>query len=207
VLRLDHVVYAVADLEATAKRWRRELGLDSAEGGRHAGWGTANRIVPLGESYVELIGVVDDVEARSSTFGRTMLDRVTGGDGWFMIVASADHLDAVAARLGLEVTPGSRLRPDGIEVRWRAAGFEDPRREPWMPFFIQWDVPPERHPGRLRAAHGTRVRGLSWVEVAGDAERLRAWLGDEELPIRVVQGSPGIRAVALARAGGELVIS
>lgn len=207
MIRLDHVVYSVADLDAAAVRFRRELGLDSVEGGRHAGWGTANRIVPLGETYLELIGVVDEEEARGSSFGQTMLDRVARGDSWYMVVVSTDDLDGIAARLGLEVTPGARRRPDGAEIRWRAAGFEDPRREPWMPFFITWDVPPDLHPGRLRAAHGTRVEGISRVEVGGDAERLRDWLGEAELPIRVVDGPPGVRAVALARGDAELVIA
>jgi hypothetical protein len=49
-------------------------------------------------------------------------------------------------------------------------------------------------------------RGLSWVEVGGDAERLRDWLGGEELPIRVVDGVPGVRRVAITTSDGELVI-
>lgn len=48
--RIDHVIYAVGDLEADAARFRDELGLESVVGGRHPGWGTANRIVPLGSS-------------------------------------------------------------------------------------------------------------------------------------------------------------
>jgi hypothetical protein len=44
------------------------------------------------------------------------------------------------------------------------------------------------------------------VDVGGDAPRLREWLGGQELPIRVVDGVPGIRAVVLSTANGELVI-
>jgi hypothetical protein len=39
-------------------------GLASIEGGRHPGWGTANRIIPLGDAYIELVTVVDDEEAQ-----------------------------------------------------------------------------------------------------------------------------------------------
>ncbi len=49
MLRLDHVVFAVPDLDEAAVRFRGEFGLDSTEGGRHERWGTANRIVPLGD--------------------------------------------------------------------------------------------------------------------------------------------------------------
>ncbi|MCI0636980.1 MAG: VOC family protein [Actinobacteria bacterium] len=207
MLRLDHVVYAVRDLDQAASRFREEFGLDSSIGGRHQGWGTANRIVPLGDQYVELIGVVDADEAARTVFGRQVLERVEDGDGWFAIVAAADDVGAEADRLNLPVHAGSRERLDGEVVRWRMAGLEDPVREPWMPFFITWDVPAELHPGRVRAGHGVRAEAIAWVEIGGDEARLREWLGGEELPIRVGSEAPGIGRVAIATAGGgELVI-
>jgi hypothetical protein len=206
VLRIDHPVRAVADLDRAASRWREELGLDSTAGGRHPGWGTANRIVPLGDAYVELIAAADPEASGASAFGRSVIEAASGGERWLTFAAAADDLDAVAARLGLEVTEGSRERPDGTTLRWRSAGLEDPRREPWMPFFISWEVPPDLHPGRTRAGHGIRAEGIARIDVGGDAARLEQWLGGAALPIRVVDGPPGVRAVALAVAGGELVI-
>jgi hypothetical protein len=206
MLRLDHVVYAVRDLDEAAVRFREGFGLDSTEGGRHERWGTANRIVPLGDQYVELVAAVDETVAALTGFGRGVLERASDGGGWFTIAAVAEDLDAVAARLGLEIGSGSRTRPDGETLRWRSAGLDDPRREPLMPFFLAWDVPDELHPGRARAGHGIRAEGIAWVEVGGDAERLRDWLGGEELPIRVVDAVPGIHRVALSTADGELVV-
>jgi hypothetical protein len=206
VLRLDHVVYAVPDLDEAAVRFRKEFGLDSTEGGWHERWGTGNRIVPLGDQYLELVDAVDKPTAAETAFGRGVLERAAGGGGWFTIAAVADDLDAVASRLGIEVGSGSRTRPDGQTVRWRMAGLDDPRREAWMPFFLIWDVPDELHPGRARVGHGVRATGLAWVEVGGDAERLRTWLGGDELPIRVTDGEPGIHRVAISTADGELVI-
>lgn len=75
-----------------------------------------------------------------------------------------------------------------------------------MPFFIAWDVTPEFHPGRARAGHGVKVRGIGRVEVGGDRAALDAWLGGEDLPIRTVDGPTGIRSVALATPEGELMI-
>ena len=206
MLRLDHVVYAVHDLDEAAVRFREEFGLDSTEGGRHERGGTANRIVPLGEQYVELVAVVDRSAAAETAFGRGVLERAAGGGGWFTIAAVADDLDAVASRLGLQVGSGSRVRPDGETVRWRMTGLDDPRREPWMPFFLAWDIREELHPGRARAGHGVRAEGLAWVEVGGDAERLRDWLGGEDLPIRVTNRPPGVHRVAIVTADGESVI-
>ena len=205
MLRLDHVVYAVPDLDEAAVRFREEFGLDSTEGGRHERWGTANRIVPLGDQYLELVAAVDEPMAGQTAFGRGVLERAAGGGGWFTIAAVADELDAVASRLGLAVTAGARTRPDGETVRWRMAGLDDPRHEPWMPFFLAWDVSDELHPARAWVGHGVRPTGIAWVEVGGDAERLRTWLGGDELPIRVTDGEPGINRVAISVAD-ELVI-
>ena len=206
MLRLDHVVYAVPDLDEAALRFRGEFGLDSTEGGRHERWGTANRIVPLGDQYLELVAAVDEPMAAETAFGRGVLERAARGGGWFTIAAVADDLGAVATRLRLEVGSGSRTRPDGQTVRWRMAGLDDQRREPWMPFFLTWDVRDELHPGRARAGHGVRATGLGRVEVGGDAERLRTWLGGDELPIRVTDDEPGIHRVAISTPDGELVI-
>jgi hypothetical protein len=206
MLRLDHAGYAVRDLDEAAVRFREAFGLDSVEGGRHVGLGTTNRIVPLGPHYLELIGVVDRPEAEANAFGRSVIERTAEGDGWLLVVVSSDDVEAEAKRLGLEVRAGARARPDGSEVQWRMAGIDDPRREPWMPFFITWEIPDELYPGRQRAGHGVRVRGISWVEVAGDAERLDTWLGGAEVPLRVTDGDPGIHRVAIETFDGELVI-
>ena len=206
MLRVDHVVYAVRDLDDAAAGFREAYGLDSVAGGRHDRWGTANRIVPLGDDYVELVAAIDRDAAAASGFGRAVIERADAGGGWVTFAVATDDLDAIASRLGLEVTAGSRTKPDGTVLRWRGAGLDDPRREPSMPFFLAWDVPGELHPGRARAGHGVRARAIAWVEVGGDAERLRSWLGGEELPIRVTDGEPGIRRVAIATSDAELVI-
>ena len=206
MLRLDHVAYAVPDLDEAAVRFREELGLDSTDGGRHEQWGTANRIVPLGDQYLELVAAMDERVAAETAFGVGVLERVARGGGWFTIAAVAEDLDAVASRLGLEVGSGSRIRPDGQTIRWRMAGLDDLRREPWMPFFLAWDVIDELYPGRARAGHGVCATGIAWVEVGGDAERLRTWLGADELPIRLTDGEPGIHRVAVATVDGELEI-
>jgi len=207
MLRLDHVVYATGDRDEAAVRFREEFGLDSAVGGRHERWGTANRIVPLGDEYLELISAVDEATASANGFGRDVLELAASGGGWLTIAAATDDIEPIASRLGLVVGNGSRTRPDGEVVRWRMAGLEDPRRDPWMPFFLTWDIPIELRPGRARAGHGVRAGGIAWVEVGGDAERLREWLGGEELPIRVVEAAPGIHRVAISTADGELVVS
>jgi hypothetical protein len=205
VYSIDHVVLAVPDLDRAGERLHREHGLASVAGGAHPRWGTGNRIVPLGDSYVELIAVVDHEVGSATPLGRALLASSDGGrDRWFAVCLSDTELEVTARRLGLHVASGSRSRPDGVELRWRGAGIDDEARDAWLPFFIAWDVPAELHPGRTAIRHEVDVAGIASVEIAGDAVRLREWLGPEGdgLPIDVSDGEPQIRAVNLSLRDG-----
>jgi Glyoxalase-like domain len=59
-LELDHVLIATPDLEAAAAELDDRYGLTNVPGGRHPRWSTANRIVPLGDTYLELVAVVHE---------------------------------------------------------------------------------------------------------------------------------------------------
>jgi hypothetical protein len=207
MLRIDHVVLAVRDLDTSAARLWEEHGLRFASGGRHPRWGTGNMIAPLGRDYIELLGVVDEEIGSGTVLGRTLMDLSEDGDRWFSVCLADDEIGATAARLGLEVQPGARTRQDGTEVRWRGAGIEERGEDLWLPFFISWEVPVGHHPGAAPAEHRVPVEGIAWVEVGGDDARLREWLGGADVPIRVVDGDPRVHAVGLRlRDGGEIAL-
>ncbi len=206
MLWIDHVVVAVEDLDAAAVRWREGFGLDSIEGGVHPAWGTGNRIVPLGATYVELIAVVDPVTAATTGLGRRVGEAAARGGGPLVWCLGTDDITGVAGRLGLAVSGGSRRRPDGVELRWRSAGLEAALLESWRPFFISWEVAPEAHPGRGIVEHRVGSPGIGWVEVACEPSALVAWLGDEGLPVRLVPGRAGLRGFGLSRTGGTIEI-
>jgi hypothetical protein len=202
LLTIDHVVMAVGDLDVAGDRLLADHGLVSVPGGRHPAWGTANRIVPLGATYIELLAAVDPDVAPTSEVGRTVASLAAGGDRWFALCLADDDLDATARRLGLTVVTGARERLDGAVVRWRSCGFEDdPERASRLPFFIEWDVPPELHPGRMDVAHHVSVTDIAWIEM-GDDGYLASWLEEVDLPIRIAGGSLGLRAVSLSTADG-----
>jgi hypothetical protein len=206
VPRIDHVVYAVRELDAAALGWETEHGLRSVPGGVHPRWGTANRIVPLGADYLELITVADPVVAAESVLGRALLSLLEEGGGWFSVCVADEDIAGTAARLGLAVEPGSRTRPDGRVVAWRGAGIDAPGRSPDLPFFIAWDVEPALHPGAAEVVHPCGASGIAAVEVTGDPAAVRAWLG-HDLPIEVRPGPPAVRAVRLRTPRGELRVS
>jgi hypothetical protein len=196
-------VFAVRDLDTAAARWDEDYGLASTPGGRHPRWGTANRIVPLGPDYLELISVVEPDVAVETVLGRALLHLTADGDRWFSLCLSDDDIESTAARLHLTVESGTRMTPEGTELRWLGAGIDADEREPWLPFFIAWDVPPELHPGRTPVRHRVEVAGIASAEISGDPVRLRDWLGGADMPVRVIEGPPGLRSVSLRRAGGE----
>jgi hypothetical protein len=189
-MELDHVLIAVDDLEAAAKEVEERLGLASVAGGRHHCLGTANRIVPLGETYLELVAVVDDAEAAASGFGSW----VGGGEhprllGWCL---RTDDLDAVAGRLSLTIADGARARPDGTVLRWRMAGLERSAEEPSLPFFIEWGAGTP-YPGEALTQSAT----IDEVRPRGDPDRIAHWIGGANIPPSVIEGDPALLAVVL----------
>lgn len=198
---IDHILIAVTDLVGAAQMVERHYGLASIEGGRHPGWGTANRIVPLGDAYLELVAVVDAAQARDSTFGRWILTAEPNGPrGW---AVRTDDIEAVARRLGLAVHAGSRTTPRGDVLRWRSAGLEQAIAERSLPFFIEWSKD-TRHPGTTAIRHPAGAAHLSRLEIQGDPRRLSDWLGGEELPIAVTAGAPSLSKIVISGDGREI---
>lgn len=185
-MRIDHVIYGTSDLDGAGARMEA-LGLQVRPGGVHDGQGTHNRIVPLGDTYLELMAISDPGEAAAHPFGRRVLDAIGKGDGLIGWAVRVDSVEAVAERLGTRV---STIRRAGLEGR--LTGVEEALDEPTLPFFIQ---------GTSRPGEGGSTP-LSFIEVAGDAERLNRWLDGTDLGVRVVDGAPAVRAVGL----GETIL-
>lgn len=173
-LRFDHVILAVADLDAAGELICAATGLVSVPGGRHKGLGTGNRIIPLGPDYIELMGIVDIDQAARSPLGRWVAGRLAIREGIAAFCLRTESIDAVGRRLRLKSEPMERTAPDGSSLGWRLAGLEAAMADPCKPFFIQWDVPPNKHPGRIVAEHQVTPLGISWVEVSGDPGVIRA---------------------------------
>ena len=175
-MRLDHVSYAAGPdgLEGTAERLGALLGESFVDGGLHPRFGTRNMVLPLAERmYVEVVAVLDHPASDKAPFGQAVRARSEVGGGWLGWVVAVDDIAGIETRLGRESVQGNRHRPDGVELRWRQIGVKGLQSDPQLPFFVQWQCPPEQHPG----AHSSgRVR-LSALEIAGDPGRVGDWLG------------------------------
>lgn len=191
-VRIDHVIYATADLDAAEAWVRDEVGLAAVPGGRHEGVGTHNRIVPLaGGAFLELLAVADPDEAERSPLGaalRAAIDRKDGLLGWAVAVPS---ITPVALRLGTAIATVGRHGMTAV-----LTGFAEALADPYLPFFI------ERRSMSEALPTGGAAPAISWIELAGEAARLTDWLAGAVVPVRWVAGEAGVRAVGIG--GREL---
>lgn len=186
-LEIDHVVFCVPDLEEAKEYLSRRYGFISHAGGRHPGHGTANRIVPLRESYLELVAVVDTAEATQSGFGSWVGDNATYPPAAHALCLRTNALDELCDRLGLEAVAMTRETPFGVTLSWRLAGLPEALAQ-HVPFFVEWDIPPESHPSRMEPGNPARI---DEVVLTGDIEVLREWTSDAS-GVSIEPGEPGI---------------
>ena len=162
---IDHIVYGVLDLEAGIADLERLLGIRAAVGGRHPGRGTHNALLGLGgPSYLEIIARDPDQDLPPGPLPFA-LETLTEARlvGWAIRARGIDAFVEEVRRSGYDpgpVTEMSRLRPDGVLLRWSLAR-DAPDRSFLVPFVIDWlDTahPAESAPtgvtlGRLSAVH------------------------------------------------------
>lgn len=151
---IDHIIIGVRDLEAAARQFGEKLGLLPSGGGIHPSGGTANRIIVIGDTYLELIAVRAPEEAQRST-----LERLAKGEGYLNFVLASSDIEADGAAMrwrGVSIfgpTPG-QLRSAGGRARgWSRIDVERPQLAQRYPFLIQHDSAGEER--RLRLAGWT----------------------------------------------------
>jgi hypothetical protein len=180
--QLDHVVYVVRGLEAAIDDHRRR-GFTVTPGGEHVNGVTHNALVPfIDGSYLELIGFRDLQRAPTNPWWKVAAD----GGGFAAFALLSDNLAADAAALGDLVMSGpqegGRIRPDGVELRWRTAVLKSP-----LPFVIEDLTARElRVPGGAAAEHANGATGIASVAIGavdiGDAEWRYAALRERGAP-------------------------
>lgn len=208
-MRLDHVSYAAEPdgLRATVERLSALIGEDFADGGVHPRFGTRNMLLPLtGGRYLEAVAVLDHPASDKVPFGQAVRARSEAGGGWLGWVVAVDDIAGTEARLGRESVPGNRRLPDGYDLRWRQIGVKGLQADPQLPFVVEWESPPERHPS-IGASGAVALQAL---EIAGSPERVEQWLGapagtalgDVEVEWVAEHGQPGVIAVHLSTPSG-----
>src|SRR4029077_7639969 len=147
--QLDHVVLVARDLNSAIADHRRR-GFTVTPGGEHADGATHNALITFVDgSYLEIVAFRDMARARTDRWCKIAAD----GGGLADFALLSDDLAADAAALAdLVKTPpkdGGRIRPDGIELKWRTAVLRAP-----LPFVIEDTTARDlRVPGGAAAEH------------------------------------------------------
>ena len=200
LLRLDHVVIAVRDLERATARYEAD-GFTVTAGGRHPGRNTSNALVVFEDgAYLELI-----TYSAPSPDERWWRELDAHGDGLVDFALLPHDLPAVVAQAqarGLvDITgplPGGRMRPDGVRVEWQTAR----QAQHDLPFLCA-DITPRvlRVPEGEARRHANGAVGIAEVKVAvvdieTSRRRYRALLGEDAVrESGVLLEGAGIRLV------------
>ncbi|MEE8497323.1 MAG: VOC family protein [Acidimicrobiia bacterium] len=165
MIEIDHVIVLVPDLDRAGDEFLDRFGLSSVPGGRHAGHGTGNRVVPLGPDYLELMAVVDSAEAAESPLGRWAAAHTTTDLTPAALCLRTDDIGSISAVLGEEPEAMSRRLPDGSVLSWHLAGLSGMLGPDNLPFFIEWHCDPADHPGATQVDHRIATSGITGVQI------------------------------------------
>lgn len=147
---LDHIIIGVNDLELATTIFSQKLGLAASGGGIHPSGGTANRIIVIGDTYLELITVRAPGEAQQS-----ILDRLAKREGYLNFVLSSNDIEAESKAMrsrGVSIIgpkEGQLRSADGRTRRWSRIDVERPDMVQPYPFLIQHDSTDEERRFRL----------------------------------------------------------
>lgn len=171
MLFFDHIAVAALTLEEGAAHVEAALGVPLQAGGKHARMGTHNRLLGLGDLYLEVIAT-DPAAPPPPTPRWFDLDRFTGPPRITNWIARCDDLEA-----DLAISPDGTGAPMSLErgdLRWRMAVPADGRlpHDGAFPALIQWEG--QLHPAARLTDRGVR---LTRLEIAHpDAPALRSAL-------------------------------
>jgi len=199
MLRLDHLAVSALTLAEGVTAVEAALGLTLGPGGQHPHMATHNRLLGLGDVYLEVIAA--DPAAPAPAWPRWFdLDRFTGPPRLTTWIAACDDLDAaLAAAPGGSGVPVDLARGD---LRWRMAvpGNGCLPFDGAYPALIQWQGP---HPTARLPDAGARLQRL---EIAHpEPDRLRAALaGFADPRVVIVPGTaPALQATVTTPHGAR----
>lgn len=190
MLYLDHIMYAVPDLENSMAEIASITGIVPLDGGVHPGNGTRNALLGLSNSsYLEIIGP-DKKQNLENTLGELLVSKNTSGiRAWAVAVSDLASVADVAQELGFRVRDRkemSRKTPEGSLLEWELLFLEDAL----LPFFIDWKG--SEHPARKAPS------GCGLLELSISAEEPKVYqelLNKFQLEVSVSEGEPAISAI------------
>jgi catechol 2,3-dioxygenase-like lactoylglutathione lyase family enzyme len=177
-LVLDHLVIAVGDLDLAARNYRALFGLAPSWRGRHPAYGTANVLLRLDDTFIELVApdpARRSVAGNSPLWLRALNDRPdrTGGGLYAVGLGTGDIAATVAAARACGLAVEEPLDGDGIDLdtgarrEWTNARIDPKTTRGVRAFFIQHRSPAGALPmAQCEADPASCVRGVDHIVVA-----------------------------------------
>lgn len=139
--RLDHFMWAAADLDSAVEAFERLSGVRAGIGGVHPGRGTRNALASLGNGvYLELIAP-DPGQKLDGTPGGELRGLARPCVNAF-VAASRDlaavHKAYAGFGVAADILDGGRKTPSGGFVRWRVLVPRPSEFGAFAPMFIDW---------------------------------------------------------------------
>ncbi|WP_395539447.1 VOC family protein [Neotabrizicola sp. sgz301269] len=191
-LRLDHIAVSATALAEGVAAVEAALGVSMAGGGDHPLMGTHNRLLSLGDLYLEVIAINPAAPApgRPRWFD---LDHFAGPPRLTNWIAACDDLDAALATAPPGTgTPLSLARGD---YRWQMA-VPDSGRLPYdnlFPALIRWQG--ALHPAAALPDSGCRLARLTVSHPQAPALRTALGALAEDPRLRFATGPAGLSAL------------
>ena len=190
VSRVDHIIYAVEDLDQGIADIEARLGVRAVRGGAHPGLGTHNALISLGpHTYLEIIAP-DPAQPAPAQPRPLGMDGLTGPKlvGWAANAPSLETLVSDANARGYPMfapAPGERRTPDGALLTWRSTALEDyDFGDGVVPFFIDWGATPNP---ATTSPQGARLVSLRAEH--SDVAAIRAALTGLGITLEVSEGA------------------
>jgi hypothetical protein len=160
VPRIDHLLWAVPELDDGVAEMQARFGVRADGGGQHLGQGTHNKLLALGpNTYLEIIAP-DPAQPEPSGPRPYGVDGIvqSGLVGWAVACDDIELAVGQARAAGFDpgnVMDGHRRTADGTTLRWRLTG--NAQTAGVVPFLISWGDTP--HPA-ASAPRGLRLESL-----------------------------------------------
>ena len=202
-MKLDHIMFAVANLDAGIDEVRQLTGVTAEFGGSHKGAGTRNALLSFGhEQYLEIIAP-DPAQSLAGTMGEELSCLASSYVRTWAVVTQ-DYVPVISALdrsgFGHHIIDMSRTRPDGVHLAWQILLVTGQPHGLAMPFFINWMDSP--HPA-LVAPGGCTLE--SFTVQCPDAGVYKTFCDDIGLEVNVRQGSLNLSAQIQAPAGSVVL--
>ena len=185
---LDHLIVAVRDLDAATGTYAKLLGRAASWRGAHPGWGTANALFRLDDTYLEL-----GAPSGEGPFGAQLRGHLAGsGEGLLGFALRTDDAAACSARLraaGLAATDPidgeGHDAATGAVRRWRNVMLPREASRGIFVLGIEHRSPPDALPLVASAHPEASVSGIDHVVVRSEAPEAAIRFYGEQLGLRL----------------------